>query len=103
MANFWRRLDCAFLPKKHSLLNQSAKLGHNEPYLTLELLEECIQGFRASTIELKHVNYMTVVAGLGPFLQTFDAKRLKVALIPDKLITLTIEEVDMYPSCKYLG
>lgn len=27
-----------------------------------------------------------------------DAKRQKVALILDKLITLTIEEVEMYPS-----
>lgn len=39
----------------------SAKLAINEPHLTLEFLEECIQGFQRSTIELKHLclEYMT--------------------------------------------
>jgi neurofibromin 1 len=39
----------------------SEKLATNEPHLTLEFLEECIQGFRVSTIELKHLclEYMT--------------------------------------------
>lgn len=39
----------------------SEKLAANEPHLTLEFLEECIQGFRASSIELKHLclEYMT--------------------------------------------
>ena len=39
----------------------SEKLAANEPYLTLEFLEECIQGFRQSSIELKHLclEYMT--------------------------------------------
>lgn len=39
----------------------SEKLAHNEPHLTLEFLEECIQGFQRSTIELKHLclEYMT--------------------------------------------
>lgn len=39
----------------------SEKLAFNEPHLTLEFLEECIQGFQRSTIELKHLclEYMT--------------------------------------------
>lgn len=39
----------------------SEKLATNEPHLTLEFLEECIQGFQRSTIELKHLclEYMT--------------------------------------------
>ncbi|KAK3870094.1 hypothetical protein Pcinc_024645 [Petrolisthes cinctipes] len=80
----------------------SEKLGLNEPHLTLEFLEECIQGFRASSIELKHLclEYMTPWL---PNLTRFcshpdDKKRAKVAMILDKLITLTIEEVEMYPS-----
>ncbi|XP_042885722.1 neurofibromin-like isoform X12 [Penaeus japonicus] len=80
----------------------SEKLAANEPHLTLEFLEECIQGFRASSIELKHLclEYMTPWL---PNLTRFcnhpdDKKRAKVAMILDKLITLTIEEVEMYPS-----
>jgi len=39
----------------------SERLAANEPHLTLEFLEECIQGFRASNIEMKHLclEYMT--------------------------------------------
>ena len=39
----------------------SEKLAANEPHLTLEFLEECIQGFRNSNIEMKHLclEYMT--------------------------------------------
>lgn len=39
----------------------SEKLAANEPHLTLEFLEECIQGFRVSDIVLKHLclEYMT--------------------------------------------
>ena len=33
----------------------SERLAANEPHLTLEFLEECIQGFRNSNIELKHL------------------------------------------------
>ncbi|KAG8232721.1 hypothetical protein J437_LFUL013314, partial [Ladona fulva] len=80
----------------------SEKLAHNEPHLTLEFLEECIQGFRRSSIELKHLclEYMTPwLANLVRFCKHSDeTKRQKVALILDKLITLTIEEVEMYPS-----
>nr|XP_037875143.1 neurofibromin isoform X8 [Bombyx mori] len=81
----------------------SEKLAHNEPHLTLEFLEECIQGFRGSTIELKHLclEYMTPwLANLVRFVKpTEDSRRQKqVAQILEKLITLTIEETEMYPS-----
>ncbi|VVC97441.1 unnamed protein product [Leptidea sinapis] len=71
----------------------SEKLAHNEPHLTLEFLEECIQGFRGSTIELKHLclEYMT------PWLANL-VKQKQVAQILEKLIELTIEETEMYPS-----
>ena len=54
----------------------SEKLGHNEPHLTLEFLEECIQGFRASTIEafMSRV-HDSVAAKLGPFLQTLGRRQ----------------------------
>lgn len=81
----------------------SEKLATNEPHLTLEFLEECIQGFRVSSIELKHLclEYMTPwLANLVRFCKPFDEnKRQKqVAQILEKLILLTIEEVEMYPS-----
>lgn len=80
----------------------SEKLANNEPHLTLEFLEECIQGFQRSTIELKHLclEYMT------PWLQNLvrfcksadDTKRAKVSQILERLINLTIEQKEMYPS-----
>ncbi|CAD5126032.1 DgyrCDS14209 [Dimorphilus gyrociliatus] len=80
----------------------SEKLAVNEPHLTLEFLEECIQGFRNSNIEMKHLclEYMTPwLPNLTRFCkQSDEAKRQKVALILDKLITMTIEEEEMYPS-----
>ncbi|KAG1714683.1 Neurofibromin [Nymphon striatum] len=80
----------------------SEKLADNQPLLTLEFLEECIQGFKASSIELKHLclEYMTPwLPNLTRFCKhADDAKRLKVSQILDKLITMTIEEVEMYPS-----
>ncbi|XP_049883616.1 neurofibromin isoform X3 [Pectinophora gossypiella] len=81
----------------------SEKLAHNEPHLTLEFLEECIQGFRGSTIELKHLclEYMTPwLANLVRFCKPSDESRRQkqVATILEKLITLTIEETEMYPS-----
>ena len=33
----------------------SEKLAEKEPHLTLEFLEECIQGFGNSNIEMKHL------------------------------------------------
>ncbi|XP_028172270.1 neurofibromin, partial [Ostrinia furnacalis] len=81
----------------------SEKLAHNEPHLTLEFLEECIQGFRGSTIELKHLclEYMTPwLANMVRFCKPTDESRRQkqVAQILEKLITLTIEETEMYPS-----
>lgn len=63
-----------------------------------------MQGFRSSTIELKHLclEYITPwLPNLTKFCSTNntdDKKRQKVAMILDKLITLTIEEEEMYPS-----
>ncbi|XP_058804864.1 neurofibromin [Phymastichus coffea] len=82
----------------------SETLAANDPHLTLEFLEECIQGFRVSTIELKHLclEYMTPwLNNLVRFYKPNDegGKRQKqVNQILEKLITLTIEEVEMYPS-----
>ncbi|XP_068081132.1 neurofibromin [Anabrus simplex] len=81
----------------------SEKLATNEPHLTLEFLEECIQGFRGSNIELKHLclEYMTPwLANLVRFCKSSDEnkRQQKVAIILEKLIFLTIEEVQMYPS-----
>ncbi|XP_012282166.1 neurofibromin isoform X3 [Orussus abietinus] len=82
----------------------SETLAANDPHLTLEFLEECIQGFRVSTIELKHLclEYMTPwLNNLVRFYKPNDegGKRQKqVTQILEKLITLTIEEVEMYPS-----
>lgn len=82
----------------------SETLAANDPHLTLEFLEECIQGFRVSTIELKHLclEYMTPwLKNLVRFYKPNDegGKRQKqVTQILEKLITLTIEEVEMYPS-----
>ncbi|XP_067932348.1 neurofibromin-like [Watersipora subatra] len=80
----------------------SEKLAANVTRLTLEFLEECIQGCRNSSIEMKHLclEYMTPwLPNLTKFCKHQDEhKRQKVMLILDKLITLTIEEVKMYPS-----
>ncbi|KAJ6633038.1 Neurofibromin, partial [Pseudolycoriella hygida] len=68
----------------------SEKLATNEPHLTLEFLEECIQGFQRSTIELKHLclEYMT------PWLKNL----VKQVEKQKRLINLTIEQKEMYPS-----
>lgn len=84
--------------------NLSETLAAKDPHLTLEFLEECIQGFRLSSIELKHLclEYMTPwLNNLERFYKPNDGggKRQKqVTKILEKLITLTIEEVEMYPS-----
>jgi len=62
----------------------------------------CLYRFSASSIELKHLCLEYITPWL-PNLVKFckhsdDTKRQKVAMILDKLITLTIEEVEMYPS-----
>lgn len=86
----------------------SEKLATNEPHLTLEFLEECVQGFRVSTIELKHLclEYMTPwLPNLVKFCKQDENKRQdeskrqqKVNSILEKLIQLTVQEVEMYPS-----
>ncbi|KAK4469506.1 hypothetical protein MN116_007051 [Schistosoma mekongi] len=79
----------------------SNRLAQLEPHLTLEFLEECIQGFSRSSIEMKHLclEYITPwLPNLTRFCRSDDAKRQKVNVIIDKLITLTIEEEQMYPS-----
>lgn len=93
------------IPSNNTIFIKSVSetLASNEPHLTLEFLEECIQGFSASSIELKHLclEYMTPwLPNLTRFVKNpgDDAKRQKVAHILDKLITLTIEEHEMYPS-----
>ena len=51
------------IPSNNTIFIKSVSetLAKNEPRLTLEFLEECIQGFSASSIELKHLclEYMT--------------------------------------------
>ncbi|XP_021921694.1 neurofibromin isoform X3 [Zootermopsis nevadensis] len=93
------------IPSNNTLFIKSVseKLATNEPHLTLEFLEECIQGFRVSNIELKHLclEYMTPwLANLVRFCKPSDEskRQQKVAQILEKLIILTIEEVEMYPS-----
>ncbi|XP_071652258.1 neurofibromin isoform X3 [Temnothorax longispinosus] len=82
----------------------SETLAANDPHLTLEFLKECLQGFRASTIELKHLclEYMTPwLSNLVRFYKPRDegGKRQKqVTDILDDLITLTVQETEMYPS-----
>ena len=81
----------------------SEKLASNASFLTLEFLEECIQGFVVSSIfEMKHLclEYMTPwLINLPKFCKHPDEnKRQKVAIILDKLISLTIQEHQMYPS-----
>ncbi|XP_034936145.1 neurofibromin isoform X2 [Chelonus insularis] len=81
----------------------SETLAANDPHLTLEFLEECMQGFKVSTIELKHLclEYMTPwLKNLVRFYKPNDEgkRQRQVTQILEKLITLTIEEVEMYPS-----
>ncbi|XP_063809728.1 neurofibromin isoform X6 [Pseudophryne corroboree] len=84
------------------IVSISKTLAANEPHLTLEFLEECISGFSKSSIELKHLclEYMTPwLLNLVRFCKlTDDAKKQRVSAILDKLITMTINEKQMYPS-----
>ncbi|XP_067288573.1 neurofibromin isoform X4 [Pseudorasbora parva] len=84
------------------IVSISKTLAANEPHLTLEFLEECISGFSKSSIELKHLclEYMTPwLLNLVRFCKhSDDAKRQRVSAILDKLITMTINEKQMYPS-----
>lgn len=101
------------IPSNNTLFikSVSSKLATNEPHLTLEFLEECIQGFTRSTIELKHLclEYMTPwlqnlvkfvkeEPPFNPFNPQPPRQKQKVSIILDKLINLTIEQKEMYPS-----
>lgn len=60
----------------------SNRLAQLEPHLTLEFLEECIQGFSRSSIEMKHLclEYITPwLPNLTRFCRSDDAKRQKVS------------------------
>ena len=96
--------DSLCIPSNNTIFIKqiSEKLATNASHLTCEFLEECIQGFCASSIELKHL-CLEYISPWLPNLTRFcrhsdDAKRQRVATILDKLITLTIQEVQMYPS-----
>ncbi|KAI5740359.1 hypothetical protein M8J76_003040 [Diaphorina citri] len=76
----------------------SETLAKNEPHLTLEFLEECISGFKQSTIVLKHLclEYMTPwLPNLVKFCKQSDEgkRQQRVLGIMTKLIELTIKEV----------
>ncbi|PSN31934.1 Neurofibromin [Blattella germanica] len=93
-ATFDLKIEGLCIPSNNTIFIKSVseKLATNEPHLTLEFLEECIQGFRVSNIELKHLCL--------EFCKPSDEskRQQKVAQILEKLIILTIEEVEMYPS-----
>ncbi|KAK6622690.1 hypothetical protein RUM43_008532 [Polyplax serrata] len=93
------------IPSNNTLFIKSVSetLANNEPRLTLEFLVECIEGFRVSTIELKHLclEYMTPwLPNLARFCKPSDEskRQSKVTHILEQLILLTIEEGEMYPS-----
>jgi neurofibromin 1 len=67
----------------------SEKLASKEPYLTLEFLEECIAGFRSSTIQLKHLclEYMTPwLSNLTRFCRHNDENKRQKVFIHEFLI-----------------
>ncbi|KAL3318538.1 hypothetical protein Ciccas_002793 [Cichlidogyrus casuarinus] len=79
----------------------SKRLANLEPHLTLEFLDECIQGFSVSSIEMKHLclEYMTPwLRNLTRFCRSDEVRKQRLNMILDKLITLTVEEEQMYPS-----
>ncbi|XP_038058629.1 neurofibromin-like isoform X2 [Patiria miniata] len=84
------------------IVSISQTLAANEPHLTLEFLEECITGFSKISIELKHLclEYMTPwLPNLTRFCKRSDeVKRYKLSVVLDKLINMTIDEKQMYPS-----
>ncbi|KAK3754965.1 hypothetical protein QZH41_017349 [Actinostola sp. cb2023] len=75
----------------------SEKLAAREPKLTLEFLEECINGFMKSNTELKHLclEYMAPwLPNLTRFLKfsVKDAQRIKMNNILESLINITVTE-----------
>ncbi|XP_065225861.1 neurofibromin-like isoform X1 [Planococcus citri] len=92
------------IPSNNTIFIKSVSetLATNETRLTLEFLDECIQSFQLSNIEMKHLclEYMTPwLMNLVKFCKSTDeTKKTKVIQILEKLISLTIQEVEMYPS-----
>lgn len=82
----------------------SETLATNDPHLTLEFLAECIQGFKASTIELKHLCLEYITPWLNNLVRFYKSndecgrRQKQLTEILNQLITLTAEEVEMYPS-----
>eukprot|EP00795_Rhopilema_esculentum_P015875 gene15875-7206_t len=81
----------------------SEQLAKREPNMTLEFLDECINGFSLSDFELKHL-CLEYMAPWLPNLTKFckcvsdDPSRTKLCQILDKLIQMTIKERQMNPS-----
>ncbi|RUS73016.1 hypothetical protein EGW08_019222, partial [Elysia chlorotica] len=82
----------------------SEKLALKEPHLTLEFLRQnrrdlpkdlMLQSLKAGEMDFRRRNQIVCRRFCK---QSDENKRQKVALILDKLITMTIEEVEMYPS-----
>ncbi|XP_020288690.1 neurofibromin isoform X3 [Pseudomyrmex gracilis] len=100
--------SCICIPKNNTMfiVHLSETLAANDPHLTLEFLRECMQGFKESTFELKHLclQYMTPwLSNLVRFYKSQDEelggkKQKQIIEILNDLITLTIQEIDMYPS-----
>ena len=71
------------IPSNNTIFIKSISewLAANEPHLTLEFLEECIQGFRNSNIEMKHLclEYMTPWL---PNLTRYESSNIKVTVVP---------------------
>nr|XP_039272479.1 neurofibromin-like [Styela clava] len=84
------------------IVSLSCALSKKQSYVTLELLEECITGFCHSTSELKNLclEFMEPwLFNLPSFLKHADEpKRTKILSIIHRLIELTVDEKDFYPS-----
>jgi len=81
----------------------SEQLAKREPNMTLEFLDECINGFSLSDFELKHL-CLEFMAPWLPNLTRFckcvsdDPFRIRLGQILDKIIQMTIKERQLYPS-----
>ncbi|EDV22626.1 uncharacterized protein TRIADDRAFT_59057 [Trichoplax adhaerens] len=83
------------------IVSISQHLAKCEPFLTLQFLEESIDSFAKSKIELKHLclQYMSPwLPNLARFITTGITERQKVIVIIEKLIDLTIKEKEMNSS-----
>lgn len=88
-------------PRAEFIIKISEQLSVNAFHLTLEFIEEVIRGFKSSSIELKLlcIEYMAPwFPNLVRFRNSDGNKKQRLSNIIDKLITLTIDEAEMYPS-----